>query len=224
MRALESLPLFHNLTVLELARVAQVLETRSHPARREILKLGQQGIGVQILLNGSVKVFIRRPTGAQMILAFLGRGEILGEISSCDGQPHSAGVTTLEPTQCLYMKSAIFCELAQTLPTLSFNLAQLLTRRLRRLTGHTEALATLDVTGRIAYQLLFLSYEYGCACPEGTLIPLRLTQSDLASLCGASREKVNRVMQRFRIQRYIALNGDQHILIRNKDALFKLCQ
>ncbi len=50
----------------------------------------------------------------------------------------------------------------------------------------------MDVTGRIDAQLLALAREYGESSPEGgTLIPLPLTQSDLAALVGASRARIN---------------------------------
>ena len=220
---LKTLPLFYNLTEPELVQVSQALESRPYAAGQQIIQLGQTGTEVQIVLSGSVKVFIRRPMGAQMTVAILGRGEVLGELSALDAQPHSAGVMAIEPTCCLVCETNAFTALAQKMPTLSFNLLITVVRRLRRLTGHAEALATLDVAGRVAHQLLYLSHEHGCPCPEGILIPLRLTQSDLAGLCGASREKVNRVLQNLRKRRYIALDGDQFILVVNRDALSKFC-
>ena len=64
--------------------------------------------------------------------------------------------------------------------------------RLRLANAHVRALAAVDVTGRIDAQLLALAREYGESSPEGgTLIPLPLTQSDLAALVGASRVRVN---------------------------------
>ena len=71
------------------------------------------------------------------------------------------------------------------------NLAEVLSRRLRLTSAHLLSLAALDVPGRVASQLLALAREYGERTPEGTRIAMRLTQTDLASLVGASRVRVN---------------------------------
>ena len=221
---LKSVSIFNTLTEGELRQIGQRGEAISYPVGREITTLAQPATEVQIILSGSVKVCLRRPPLPAIIVDILGRGEILGEIGVFDPPPHSATGVTLEPTCCLWMKKCAFDELVQSLPLLNCNIVRMLGQRLRRLTEHTAALATLDVAGRVAYQLLVLAREYGCPCPDGVLISLRLTQSDLAGLSGASREKVNRILQRFRAQRYIELNCQQHIIVRNREALAKLCR
>jgi Crp-like helix-turn-helix domain len=68
-------------------------------------------------------------------------------------------------------------------------MAEVLSRRLTN--AHLLSLAALDVPGRVAFQLLALAREYGERTPGGTRIPMRLTQTDLASLVGASRVRMN---------------------------------
>ena len=65
---------------------------------------------------------------------------------------------------------------------------------MRLANAHLLSLAALDVPGRVASQILSLSREYGEETEEGVRIPIRLTQSDLAALVGASRVRVNQAL------------------------------
>lgn len=91
--------------------------------------------------------------------------------------------------------------------------------------AQVEALAALDVFGRVARQLLAFAQEYGEATPDGIIrIPLRLTQSDLASLVGASRVRVNQVLMTFRRQGHLSVDGDSRITVHNVAALVHRCE
>jgi CRP/FNR family cyclic AMP-dependent transcriptional regulator len=85
--------------------------------------------------------------------------------------------------------------------------------------AHLLSLAALDVPGRVASQLLALAREYGESRPEGTRIPMRLTQSDLAALAGASRVRVNQALGYFRKRDVISTDREGYITVRDEDAL-----
>jgi CRP/FNR family transcriptional regulator, cyclic AMP receptor protein len=102
----------------------------------------------------------------------------VGERSLADSLGRSASVKTLEETTLLRMDRSAFRASAREMPILADNLAKLLSRRLRLANAHVRALAAMDVSGRIAAQLLGLAREYGePSLGGGTLIPLPLTQS-----------------------------------------------
>jgi CRP-like cAMP-binding protein len=84
-----------------------------------------------------------------------------------------------------------------------------LSGRVRYTTEYTEDLAFLDVYGRVAKRLLELADGYGVEKEQGVEIELRLTQSDLASLVGASRESVNKVLGAFRDQGLVEVEGQK---------------
>jgi CRP/FNR family transcriptional regulator, cyclic AMP receptor protein len=77
----------------------------------------------------------------------------------------------------------------------------------------------MDVPGRVAAQLSALAREYGEPSSNGTLIPLPLTQSDLAALVGASRVRVNQAISFFKKRRYLSVGTDHRITIHDADAL-----
>ena len=94
---------------------------------------------------------------------------------------------------------------------------EVLSTRVRYTTDYAESLAFLDVYGRVAAKLLELADRYGVQ-KEGIEIELRLTQAELASLVGATRESVNKVLGAFRDQGLIEVEG-QRITILDRQGL-----
>ncbi len=88
-----------------------------------------------------------------------------------------------------------------------------------------QALGTLDIAGRVARQLLVFAEEYGePADGGGVLIPLRLTQGDLAGLVGATRVRVNAAMVAFKRQGSIVVDDTSRITVRDRQALERRCR
>jgi CRP-like cAMP-binding protein len=75
---------------------------------------------------------------------------------------------------------------------------KVLSSRVRSSTLQLDSLASLDVSQRLARKLLQLAQDYGAAEANGVAIKVRLTQSDLASLVGATRESINKTVRDFR--------------------------
>jgi len=114
-----------------------------------------------------------------------------------------------------------FLSSMKEVPAIARNLVGILFRRLRLADTHTRSLAALDVHSRIAAQLLAFAREYGEPQPDGgdTLIPLRLTQTDLAGLVGASRVRVNQELGYYRKRGNISLDKDHRITVHDQETL-----
>ena len=81
------------------------------------------------------------------------------------------------------------------MPRLAYNLLGILARRLRLASSQIRALASPDLSGRVARQVLAFGEADGERAADGSIvIPLQLKQSDLAGLVGASRARVNQVL------------------------------
>jgi len=109
------------------------------------------------------------------------------------------------------------------IPGFSNNLVRLLCARLRLANEQIQSLSSLDVAGRVARQLLAFAERYGQEEERGTRISLRLTQSDLAQLVGASRERVNQIMVDLRQKGLIALEPGQQLVVLDAAGLARLC-
>jgi CRP/FNR family transcriptional regulator, cyclic AMP receptor protein len=203
----------------ELEQLAPLLHERTFPAGASVLTAEQPGEAIYIIIEGSVKIHLLTPDGTEVILAVLGPGEIVGEMSLADSLGHSANVTTLEESALLWMDRRTFRSGVEGSTVLGRNLADVLSRRLRLANAHLLSLATLDVPGRVASQLLALAHEYGEEASDGVLIPITLIQADLAALVGASRVRVNQALGFFRKRNAISVDKDGRITVLDADVL-----
>lgn len=224
-RALAELELFQELTGDELTFVNGLLRRKAFSAGTLLMSADQPGELIYLILDGSVKVFLSREDGTEVNLSILGAGQTVGEMSLLDRAGRSANAVTLEPSTLLWMDRASFYQALRTIPTLGYNLLRLLSRRLRLANEQILALSSLDVTGRVAWQILALAEEYGRREEGGGVhIPLRLTQGDIASLVGTSREQVNRAMVRFKTAGHLSVDSGYHITVHHRRALADYCR
>lgn len=217
---LARLPLFSGLAPEELDRVARLLRRRTFPTGSRIISAQQPGEALYVLLAGSVKISIDREDGTEVTLALLGPGDTIGEMSLVEKTERSANVVTMEDSTFLWMDRASFLALLEEIPQLTHNLVRQLSERLRAANEKIQALSTLDVAGRVSRQLLAFADQYGKPDPSGDLrIPLPLTQSDIAEMVGATRERVNRVMVELRQAGAISVDARHHITVHERTAL-----
>jgi CRP/FNR family cyclic AMP-dependent transcriptional regulator len=217
---LETIPLFRGLSPTEQRQLHDLLGVRTVPAGTDILRAEEPGDVAYIVLDGTVKVQLDRSDGTAVILAILRAGEVVGELSLIDQLGRAASVVTMEPTRLAWLTYTDFWSCLRSMPVMAYNLAGILSRRLRRSNAHVAALATLDIAGRLADQLLALGEAYGEATPDGGCrIPFRLPQGDLAALVGGSRVRVNQILVRWRHQEVLSVDARQVVTLRNRRAL-----
>ncbi len=229
-RQLGDLELFHGLDAAELEEINQLLRACSVPAGAHFITAEQPGEVVYVLLEGTVKIYVSRADGRQVILAFLGPGDTVGEMSLVDSAGRSANVVTTEPSRLVWMDRASFQACLRSMTPLANNLVRLLAQRLRFANEQIQALCTLDVPGRVARQILARADRYGRpeagsppGSPAAVLIPLRLTQSDLGEVVGASRERVNQAIVELKQSGHIRVESDHRIHVLDRQALTRYC-
>lgn len=222
-RELAAIPLFADLSAAELERVNELSRRKSFAAGANLMSTDQPGEAVYVLLTGTAKIFVEQPDGSEVVLAFLSAGDTVGEMSLIDSAGRSADVAVVDRATCLWMDRSAFHRCLREMPALGFNLYRLLCRRLRLANEQVQAISTLDVVGRVARQLLAFAQQYGRAdAAGGVRIPFKLSQSDLAGLVGASRERVNHAIADLREHGAIAVEGSQ-ITVLDRPALARRC-
>jgi len=224
-KSLGDIALFQNLATDQLDWLNQHLHRRVFPAGSNIAIVEQPGEVVYIVRKGTLKIFTQQRDGTQVILAILGPGDTVGEMSLVDSAGRSANVVTLEKSTLLWLDRTTFQGCLETMPAITYNLVQIMSNRLRLANEQIQALATLDVYGRVARQLLAFAEQYGQPTGQGSsLIPIRLTQSDIADLVGASRERINQVIVAYKRLKYISVDRNYRITVHDKAALAERCQ
>ena len=225
LKILGEIPLFAGLGKEDLTALNNLLHRKNFTSGTNIITVAQPGELVYVLLDGTVKIYVDQIDGSEVILAFLGPGDTFGEMSMVDSAGRSANVVTLEKSVCLVMDRQSFHHCLRNMKELSYNLVTLLSRRLRLANEQIQALSTLDVRGRVARQLIAFAQQYGRPDPSNNVhIPLRLTQTDVAALVGASRERVNQVIVDFKDSGYISVDPTHRFTVHDLEALVGRCQ
>jgi len=217
---LRAIPFFQGLPDDALAALAARMRPLAVRAGVNLIAVEQPGEVLYIVLAGTVKVYVEQADGTEVILAILGPGEIVGEMSVVDSLQRSASVVTLEDATLARIDRRAFWAALEANPQLTTNLVMILSRRLRLANTRVQADATLDVVGRVAMQLLALAQELGEPEAGGRVrIPIRLSQADLAGLVGASRVRVNQVIVDFKRGGYLTVDRHLRVTLRDQQAL-----
>ena len=220
---LADIELFAGLSPSQLDWVAQRAHRRVFEAGRNVMTIEQPGEAVYIILYGTVKIHIEQGE-RDVILSILGAGDLLGEMSLIDSVGRSASAVTLESSLMLWMDKAAFSYMLENFPPVAQNLVKILSARVRLSDQLIQALATLDVNGRVARQLLAFAEKYGYPKDDATQIRIVLTQGDIADLVGASRKRVNQTMVLLKERGLIDTDTDGRIAIKDSEGLARYCR
>ena len=179
--------------------LSQSLFAKARPvslkADQTLFVAGDEGDGCYRVEEGLLKASIAAPAGGERILAVLGSGAVVGELSMIDGGPRSASVTALRDSKLSFVGRTAFEAFGQARPDLYRHVATLLARRLRDTDEALVATNFLSVKGRVARSLLSLADAFGRDLDQGRiLIRQKVSQSDLAAMAGIARENVSRVL------------------------------
>ncbi len=147
--ALARCVLFEHVDVAGLDACVACLRQRRFRRDETVFHQGDPGDALYIVVSGRVKVLLPAlESGEPAILATLGPGQFFGELAMLDGQPHSASVIALEPTQVLVLRRADFERLSEREPSIRRSLVLALAGQLRRLTDHVVNRPLADFVGR----------------------------------------------------------------------------
>jgi len=171
---------------------------RSYPKNTVIVSEGDTTDSLYVILEGRVKAYVSDSEGRQVVLSTQGPGEYFGELVLDQG-PRSASVMTLTPCRFLVVQKEEFRRFLLQNPAFALALIDKLIARVRALTESVKSLALMDVYGRVARLLLELAEESN----GGFVIAQRLTQQDIASRIGASREMVSRILKDLSVGGYL---------------------
>lgn len=173
-----------------LRAIAATGVVRSFPRQTVLIHEGDVGDSLYILLAGKVKVYASNEAGREVVIAFNGPGEYVGEMS-LEGAPRSASVITVEPTTCAIVTRDRFRDFIAANPDFAQHLIRTLIHRARNATENIKSLALSDVYGRLVRLVNTLAVEQ-----DGRLVvPERLTQQDIAERVGASRDMIGKLMK-----------------------------
>lgn len=175
-----------------LARIVETSPILRAPAGRVIFRKGDAPGACYLILEGAVKVSLPGRNGQEMLLAVLGKGDVVGEMALLDRLPRSATVTALKGCELCQLTAATFEWLAQADIAVYRQLLRVLSTRLRA-GNESNAAQQMPLSVRLARAFMQLAQSFGERLPDGRiLIRQKLSQAELGRMVGAARENVNR--------------------------------
>jgi CRP/FNR family cyclic AMP-dependent transcriptional regulator len=177
--------------------------------RTVLVTEGERTDALYIIIEGRVRAYVSDASGREVVLTVMGPGEYFGEVAFDEG-PRSASVVTLEPCKLLVIPRTEFAEFLESHPAFTMHFINKLIHRIRVLTENVRSLALMDAYGRVARLLL----EESVTQDGVRFVPERLTQAEIASRVGCSREMVSRIFKDLVQRQYISLEADRVVIHR----------
>jgi CRP/FNR family transcriptional regulator, cyclic AMP receptor protein len=126
LKALGSTDLFSSLSRRSLKTVAECARVINHPAGKQLVTEGEEGVGFHLIVEGTVSVVVGgKPRGS------IGAGQYFGEMSMIDGGPRSATITTETPVVMIYLSAWHFRPILKAEPEIARALLIVMCARLR---------------------------------------------------------------------------------------------
>ncbi|HXF62883.1 MAG TPA: Crp/Fnr family transcriptional regulator [Caldilineaceae bacterium] len=197
---LKAIPLFGSLREAQLLQLVNDFRLREFEKDEIIFRQGDESREVYIVLKGMVRIYKISPGGGETSIDLFSTHDLLGEMAALDYQPRSATAKAISPVSLLTMSQENFLRHLHAMPELTLALARLLSQKLRWTASFAESVAQFDAAGRLLHFILLYNARYGKELEPGRRyeLDLALNQSDLASMVGARREWVNRIMADWR--------------------------
>lgn len=174
---------------------------------------GDPGDRLYVVTDGKIKLGQTSSDGRESLLAILGPGELLGELSLFDPGPRTATATALTDTTLMGLGHQALRPWLAGRPEVAEALLKALAQRLRRTNEQMADLVFSDVPGRVAKTLLELGEKFGRPLPDGIHVTHDMTQEELAQLVGASRETVNKALADFAARGWIRLESRSVVML-----------
>jgi len=207
-------PLFRELEPEIRERIVCYATMKDVPRGTMIFAKGDAGSCLFAVCSGVVQITAASTTGKSAVFNHVRDGEIFGEIALLDGQPRTADAVAFTDARLMVIERRDFIPLLHSHPDIAIKLLELLCSRLRRTSEQVEDVMFLDLKNRLVKTLLRLSQT----SVDGAIA---ISQNDLSQIVGMSREMINKQLQIWAKEGWIALQRRRVVVLR-PDALARI--
>ena len=183
----------HPFTERQLMALESIMHIRRYEEGAYLFWEGDPAEAVYCIRKGHVKLRRTTDDGRDLLLSILKPGDFLVDFDLWDpnhrnsGQAMEeveAGIIPLPDLELLLSKDGEF----------AYRFAMWMNLMRRRTESKLCDLIMLGKPGALASTLIRLTNSFGVAQPDGMLIRLKLTNTELAELVGTTRESINRML------------------------------
>ncbi|HYB98378.1 MAG TPA: Crp/Fnr family transcriptional regulator [Candidatus Limnocylindrales bacterium] len=219
LKALASMQVFEGLSEDTLAHLATRARCRRFTRGQFLTDDGNEPAAVHALVAGTAKWTMTCPSGrADLLLEILHPGELFGEAEIFGGASGSCQAVALTDGEMLVLPAGDLPELLARNPEVAVRWLELVCRRLQRMRQLAADAVFLDIGGRLYRRLLDICRLEPASITPGERLHHGLSQRELASSIGASRESLNKILATWQRQGIVTV-GRGVLVIRKPSAL-----
>ena len=213
--------LLRHLPAEELDELLRYARVQKYAKGEVILRKWSPGSSMMAVISGRVKISSLSFDGKEIVLNILKAGETFGEIALLDGADRTADASAMEDTEVVVLERRDFMPILERHPRTCIRLLVILCGRVRHTRELIEDAVFLNIETRLAKRLIHLAERHGEERPEGILVPLKLSQREIAALIGVTRESVHKQLNAWRDKNWIKMERGS-ITITDREAFESL--
>jgi CRP-like cAMP-binding protein len=185
---------FENLSPQALLAVASAARVRRLPPEIVIFRQGDEGVRAHALIKGGVRIAQSGSDGGQIVMRFIGPGEMFGVVALFTDGRYPAEATTLSETLEASWSEAELHDLMNRFPAIAINVIRTIGRRLQEVQDRVRELATQRAEQRVAHAVLRLARQAGLKTGDGTANEFPLRRQDVADISGTTLHTASRIL------------------------------
>lgn len=198
--------------------------TRRRVARGATLfAAGDEATALYLMVSGRVKLVRRNAEGQEVIVRFVGPGELLGAVAALPAARYPASAEVVEEVELAAWGREALAVVVAAHPGFAMALLGIVTRRMGEVQGQLQEMATERVAQRVARALLRLARQLGRKVDEGVLIDLALSRQSLAEMTGTTLFTVSRLLSAWESEGLLEV-GRERVVIRAPHRLVKIAE
>ncbi len=215
--------IFGGLTAEALDQATKVARQRRFTAGTALFTQGDRASAFCVLLDGELKMVQNSPEGQQVVLRYIGPGEMFGAVAVFCRTEYPATAVAVADALVASWDAATAEMLMLHYPRMSANALRVVGERLQELQNRYRELATERVERRIAHTLLRLVLKAGQPVSAGTRIEFPISRQDIAEMTGATLHTVSRILSGWET-RGLVEGGRREVILRQPEALLRIAE
>ena len=200
------------VTPAAIVRLSALGTIRHYRRRTYLCHQGERAEEIFFVVNGRIEASSVTTNGSRVFHATIDTPQFVGELGPLGDLPRTASLLALEDSDIWVTDCDAFIGFLMSEPSASRAVIMALARQVQEHQGFVDDLLFLDLKGRVAKRLLQLVTTDLDALPTDGVLAPAVTQSDLASLCGGSRENVTRILKEFERRGLLQREGHRYRL------------
>lgn len=198
--------------------VGRLAVTRKLKRGQVLFRQGEDAAALYLVLTGRVKLTQEDAFGHQVLVRFVGPGQVMAAVAITPGHAYPVTAQAVEESVVALWPAEVIRELCRRYPALSLSAMREVAAHMEDMQQRFLELASERVEHRLARCLTRLARQVGKKVPEGVLLDVPISRQDLAAMTGTTLYTVSRILSHWEAQGLVR-TGRRKILIANPHGL-----